>query len=74
MAPRLVDRLNALLTSIDRVLAAPTPYQIAHFNELRAEFLADMGEVNQFVEKQVPEIDALLKRNSAATVKPVEVK
>jgi hypothetical protein len=62
-----------LLSAIDRVLAAPTPYQIAHFNELRAEFLSDMGEVNQFVEKQVPEIDALLKRNSAGAVKPVEI-
>jgi photosystem II stability/assembly factor-like uncharacterized protein len=73
MAPRLVDRLNQLLSAIDRVLAAPTPYQIAHFNELRAEFLADMGEVNQFVEKQVPEIDTLLKRNSSGVVKPVEI-
>jgi hypothetical protein len=73
MAPRLVDRLNALLNGIDRVLAAPTPYQIEHFNELRREFLADMGEVNQFVEKQVPEIDALLKRNSSGAVKPVEI-
>jgi hypothetical protein len=32
-----------------------------------------MGEVNQFVEKQVPEIDALLKRNSSGAVKPVEI-
>jgi photosystem II stability/assembly factor-like uncharacterized protein len=73
MAPRLVDRLSALSSAIDRVLASPTPYQIAHFNELRAEFLADMGEVNQFVEKQVPEIDTLLKRNSSGAVKPVEI-
>jgi photosystem II stability/assembly factor-like uncharacterized protein len=68
MAPRLVDRLSALLNSIDRVLAAPTPYQIEHYNELRAEFLADMGDVNRFVEKQIPEINDLLKKNNAGAV------
>jgi len=68
MAPRLVDRLGMLLSAIDRVLAAPTPYQMEHYNELRAEFLADMGEVNRFAEKQIPEINDMLKRNNAGTV------
>jgi photosystem II stability/assembly factor-like uncharacterized protein len=76
MAPRLVERLNALLNAIDRVQDAPTPYQVEHFNELRAEFLADMGEVNRFVERQIPEINDLLKKNNAGAVmagKPVEI-
>jgi hypothetical protein len=68
MAPRLVDRLGMLLNSIDRVLAAPTPYQIEHFNELRAEFLADISDVNRFVEWQIPEINDLLKKNNAGAV------
>jgi hypothetical protein len=76
MAPRLVDRLSALLNAIDRVLAAPTPYQIEHFNELRAEFLANMAGVNRFVEKQIPEINDMLKKNNAGAVmagKAVEI-
>jgi photosystem II stability/assembly factor-like uncharacterized protein len=76
MAPRLVERLSALLNAIDRVLDSPTPYQIEHFNELRAEFLADVGDVNKFVEKQVPEINDLLKKNNAGAPmagKPVEI-
>jgi hypothetical protein len=76
MAPRLVDRLGQLLNGIDRVLAAPTPYQVEHFDELKAEFLKDMGEVNNFVEKQIPEINDLLKKNNAGAVmggKPIEI-
>jgi photosystem II stability/assembly factor-like uncharacterized protein len=76
MGPRLVDRLSMLLSSIDRVLDAPTPYQTEHFNELRAEFLADMADVNRFVEKQVPEINDMLRRNNAGAVmagKPIEI-
>ena len=68
MAPRLVDRLGQLLNGIDRVLAAPTPYQMEYFNELKAEFMKDMGEVNGFVEKQIPEINDLLKKNNAGAV------
>jgi len=68
MGPRLVDRLAQLLGSIDRVLAAPTPYQVEHFNELKAEFLKDMGDVNGFIERQIPEINDLLKKNNAGAV------
>jgi photosystem II stability/assembly factor-like uncharacterized protein len=76
MAPRLVERLSALLNAIDRVLDSPTPYQMEHFNELRAEFLADVGDVNKFVDKQIPEINDLLKKNNAGALmagKPVEI-
>jgi photosystem II stability/assembly factor-like uncharacterized protein len=76
MAPRLVDRLGQLLNAIDRVLDSPTQYQMEHFNELRAEFLADVGDVNKFVDKQIPEINDLLKKNSAGALmagKPVEI-
>jgi photosystem II stability/assembly factor-like uncharacterized protein len=76
MAPRLVDRISALLNAIDRVLDSPTPYQMEHFNELRAEFLADVGDVNKFVEKQIPEINDMLKKNNAGAMmagKPVEI-
>jgi hypothetical protein len=76
MAPRLVDRLSALLNEIDRVLDSPTQYEMQYFNELRAEFLADVGDVNKFIDKQIPEINDLLKKNSAGALmagKPVEI-
>ncbi len=76
MAPRLVDRLGQLLGAIDRVLAAPTHYQVEYLNELRAEFLKDMREVNGFVEKQIPEINDLLKKYNAGSLmagKPIEI-
>jgi hypothetical protein len=76
MAPRLVDRISALLNAIDRVLDAPTPHQMEHFNELRTEFLAEVGDGNKFVEKQIPEINDMLKKNNAGALiagKPVEI-
>ncbi len=76
MAPRLVDRLGQLLNAIDRVLATPTPYQIEYFNELRAEFIKDMSDVNGFAERQIPEINDLLKKYNAGSLmagKPVEI-
>jgi len=68
MAPRLVDRLGQLLGSIDRVLAAPTPYQVEHFNELKSEFVKDIGDVNGFIERQVPEINDMLKKSNAGAI------
>ena len=76
MAPRLVDRLNMLLGSIDRVLASPTPYQVEEFTRLRAEFLAAVADVNGFVEKQIPEINDMLKKSNAGAImggKQVEI-
>ena len=76
VGPRLVDRLGQLLAAIDRVLAAPTHYQVEHFNELKSEFLADIGDVNAFIERQIPEINDTLKRNSAGALmpgKPIEI-
>lgn len=68
MAPRLVDRLGQLLNGIDRVLQAPTQYQVEHFNELKAEFVKDMTEVNAFAEKQIPEINDLLRKSNAGAL------
>jgi len=68
--------LGQLLAAIDRVLAAPTHYQVEHFNELKSEFLADIGDVNAFIERQIPEINDTLKRNSAGALmpgKPIEI-
>jgi len=76
MGPRLVDRLGQLLNGIDRVLAAPTPYQVEHFNELKAEFLKDIGDVNTFIDRQIPEINDLLKKSNAGALmagKAIEV-
>ena len=76
MGPRLVDRLGQLLNGIDRVLAAPTTYQMEHYGELRAEFLKDIGEVNGFIDRQIPEINDLLKKSNAGALmsgKAIEV-
>jgi hypothetical protein len=74
MAPRLVDRLGQLMGSIDRVLAAPTTYQLEHFAELKTEFLKDIGDVNSFIERQIPEINEMLHKNSKAIEVPASVK
>jgi photosystem II stability/assembly factor-like uncharacterized protein len=76
MAPRLVDRLGQLLNGIDRVLQAPTQYQVEYYNELKSEFVKDMSDVNGFAEKQIPEINDMLKKNNAGALmsgKPVEI-
>jgi photosystem II stability/assembly factor-like uncharacterized protein len=76
MGPRLVERLGQLMAAIDRVLAAPTPYQAEHYNELKAEFLKDLGDVNGFIQKQIPEINDMLRKYNAGAVmsgKPIDV-
>ena len=76
MAPRLVDRLGQLLNGIDRVQAAPTPYQVEYYNELKTEFLADMADVNAFAERQIPEINDMLQKSNAGALmsgNPIEI-
>ncbi len=76
MAPRLVDRLGQLLNGIDRFLDAPTQYQVEYYNELKAEFLKDMADVNAFIEKQIPEVNDMLKKSNAGALmsgKPIEI-
>lgn len=76
MAPRLVDRLGQLLNGISQVLQAPTQYQVEYYNELKSEFLKDMTDVNAFAEKQIPEINDLLKKSNAGSLmsgKPIEI-
>jgi hypothetical protein len=68
MAPRLVDRLGQLLNGIDRVLQTPTKYEVEYYDELKAEFLKDMAEVNAFADKQIPEINDMLKKSSAGAL------
>jgi photosystem II stability/assembly factor-like uncharacterized protein len=68
MAPRLVDRLGQLLNGIDRVLAAPTQYQLEYYGELKTEFLTDMKEVNDFATRQIPEINDMLKKSNAGAL------
>jgi photosystem II stability/assembly factor-like uncharacterized protein len=76
IGPKLIDRLGALASNIDRVLAAPTPYQREHFRELEAEFQRDIGEVNTIVTRAIPELNDLLRKQNAPTVmpgKPIEM-
>jgi hypothetical protein len=76
MAPRLIDRLNMLLSSIDRVLASPTPYQVQEFGRLREEFVAAIADVNRFIEKQIPEINDMLKKSNAGAImggRPIDI-
>jgi hypothetical protein len=68
MAPRLVDRLGQLLNGIDRVLEAPTKYEVEYYEELKTEFLKDMSDVNAFAEKQIPEINEMLKKSNAGAL------
>ena len=68
MAPRLVDRLGQLLYGIDRVLQAPTKYEVEYYEELKAEFVKDMADVNAFAEKQIPEINDMLKKSNAGAL------
>ncbi|MBV9613053.1 MAG: hypothetical protein JO091_11310, partial [Acidobacteriaceae bacterium] len=70
MGPRLIDRLGALESEIDRTLAAPTPYQREYYNELQTEFVGDMGRVNTVVTKDVPEINEMLKRHNGPALMP----
>ncbi len=68
MAPRLVDRLGQLLNGIDRVLAAPTQYEVEYYNELKSEFMKDLADVNAFVDRQIPEINDMLKKSNAGAL------
>ncbi len=75
MGPRLVDRLGALGSSLDHVLAAPTEYQRKYYTELQGEFVSDVGRVNTFLTKGVPEVNESLTKHNGPTLmggKPVK--
>ncbi len=74
--PKLADRLQQLSGAIDRVLTGPTAPQKDLFAELTAELDKELGNVNRFVTRDVPEINDLLKKynGGALTVaKPLAV-
>jgi photosystem II stability/assembly factor-like uncharacterized protein len=70
MGPRLVDRLGALGSSLDHVLAAPTEYQRDYYKELQQEFVADVGRVNDFLTKGVPEVNQSLSKRDGPSLMP----
>ncbi len=75
MGPRLIDRLGALGSELDHVLASPTIYQREFYSQLQQEFLTDVGRVNTFLTKGVPEVnEGLAKQNGPMLMggKPVK--
>ncbi len=75
MGPRLVDRLGALGSSLDHILAAPTEYQRTYYDELQGEFVTDVGRVNTFLNKDLTEINQSLTKHNGPTVmggKPIK--
>jgi hypothetical protein len=70
MGPRLVDRLGALGSELDHVLAAPTEYQRAYYKELQQEFTSDIGRVNDFLTKGVSEVNDSLSKHSGPALMP----
>ena len=76
VGPRLIDRLGGLGSELDHVLAAPTQYQREYYNELQQEFISDVGRVNTFISKGVPEVNDALTRQNGPTLmggKPVKL-
>ena len=75
MGPRLIDRLGALGSELDHVLASPTIYQREYYSQLQQEFVTDVGRVNTFITKGVPEVnEGLAKQNGPMLMggKPVK--
>jgi hypothetical protein len=71
-APRVSERLGALLGNVDRGNLAPTAAQVAHFDELRGEFDRALAAANQYLTTAVAEINATLSRyRGAALAVPV---
>ncbi len=68
LGPRLIERLGGLLGSIDRLNAAPTPYQQEYFMQLESEFTARLAQVNDFINQTVPQLNATLLKHNVSTV------
>jgi photosystem II stability/assembly factor-like uncharacterized protein len=70
LGPQLIERLGALLGSIDRVNAAPTIYQQEYFKELQAEFTEKITAFNTFVDDAVPKLNETLAKHKVSTIMP----
>lgn len=68
LGPRLIERISGLLGGIDRLNAAPTPYQQEYFKQLEGEFTARLAEVNDFINQAVPALNATLLKHNVSTV------
>jgi photosystem II stability/assembly factor-like uncharacterized protein len=72
----IADKLGNFFFMVDGVNAAPTPYQVAYFDELQKTFRERMDDVNKFVNQTIPQLNETLRRANAPTVvagKPIEV-
>jgi len=74
--PGIADSIGGFFFSIDRVNAAPTPYQREAFTDLQTKFRERMEEVIRFINESLPKLNDTLRRNNAPVVvvgKPIEL-
>lgn len=65
---RLLEHLRSLYSGIQGPFKAPTPYQLKFFKELKEEFKQKMGEVKDYLEKKIPELNSFLKEKDLPIV------
>ncbi|MCS7312100.1 MAG: hypothetical protein NZ742_04205, partial [Acidobacteria bacterium] len=61
--PKLLDHVRSLFSDIDQVLAAPTPYQMAFFRQLQAEYKAQVGKVYESLRDAAQQVNDLLQKH-----------
>ena len=72
----IADKLGNFFSMVDGVNAAPTPYQVAYFDELQKTFREKMDDMNKFVSQTIPQLNETLRKANAPIVvagKPIEV-
>jgi len=61
--PKLFEHVRSLFGSIDSVLAAPTPYQMAFFRQLQAEYRDKLGKTYESLQAIAQRVNGLLQKH-----------
>lgn len=65
---QLSEKLSSLLSGIQGVNAAPTPAQREFLTELQPEFKQKLDEVNEFLSRQIPQLNDTLRKADAPVI------
>ena len=71
-----MDSIGGLFFAIDGANAAPTAAMREEYTELQTEFTQKLAEINNYLNKNVPDLNETLRRLNAPTLmtgKPIEM-
>lgn len=75
-APKLLDKVSSLYSTVERGFAAPTSHQMDYLEKLQGEYQKAIEKVNSLIEQNVPAFNEMLQTHHLPTLlvpKPIEM-